>query len=90
MANYLVLASICGPGDHVVCQFPTYGQLYLLPKHHGVDVDLWTTKADDEWTPDIEMLQGMIKPNTTAIIIKSVNMPTVLRWTIYANTIKQS
>lgn len=90
MANYLVLASICGPGDHVVCQFPTYGQLYLLPKHHGVDVDLWTMKADDDWTPDIEMLRVMIKPNTTAIIIKSVIMPTVLGWTIYANTIKQS
>lgn len=74
----------------MVCQFPTYGQLYLLPKHHGVDVDLWTMKADDEWSPDITMLRRMIKPNTTAIIIKSVNMPRVLRTTIYTNTIKQS
>lgn len=73
MANYLVLASICGPGDHIICQFPTYGQLYLLPKHQGVDVDLWTMKSENEWAPDIEQLRQMIKPNTKAIIIKSVN-----------------
>lgn len=72
MANYLVLASICGPGDHIICQFPTYGQLYLLPKHQGVDVDLWMMKPEDEWAPDVEELRKMIKPNTTAIIIKSV------------------
>ncbi|KAK2614520.1 hypothetical protein N8I77_001333 [Diaporthe amygdali] len=71
MANYLVLASICGPGDHVICQFPTYGQLYLLPKHHGVDVDLWTMEPENDWAPDIEGLRNMIKPNTKAIIIKS-------------------
>lgn len=77
MANYLVLSSTCGPGDHIICQFPTYGQLYLLPKHQGVDVDLWAMKAEDEWAPDVEALRKMIKPNTRAIIIKSVNMPTV-------------
>lgn len=77
MANYLVLASICGPGDHIICQFPTYGQLYLLPKHQGVDVDLWAMKPEDEWAPDVEELQKMIKPNTTAIIIKSVKTLTV-------------
>jgi aspartate/methionine/tyrosine aminotransferase len=77
MANYLVLASICGPGDHIICQFPTYGQLYLLPKHQGVDVDLWTMKAEDEWAPDVETLRRLIKPNTTAIIIKYINIPNV-------------
>ncbi|KAH8750778.1 pyridoxal phosphate-dependent transferase [Diaporthe sp. PMI_573] len=76
MANYLVLASICGPGDHIICQFPTYGQLYLLPKHQGVDVDLWTMKAEDEWAPDVETLRRLIKPNTTAIIINNPNNPT--------------
>lgn len=77
MANFLVLNSICGPGDHVICQFPTYGQLYLLPKHHGVEVDLWAMKRENEWAPDVEALREMIKSNTRAIIIKSVNVPTV-------------
>lgn len=73
MANYLVLASICGPGDHVICQFPTYGQLYLLPKHQGVHVDLWTMKPEHGWAPDVEELRKLVKPNTRAIIIKSVD-----------------
>lgn len=74
MANYLVLSSICGPGDHIICQFPTYGQLYLLPKHHGVEVDLWEMKAEHEWSPSIDELRHMIKPYTRAIIIKSVSV----------------
>jgi DNA-binding transcriptional MocR family regulator len=31
MANHLVLATLCGPGDHIICQYPTFGPLYLLP-----------------------------------------------------------
>lgn len=70
MANYLVLATTLGPGDHTICQFPTYGQLYLLPRHLGVEVDLWVMKEEKSWIPDIEELEGLIRANTKAIILK--------------------
>ncbi|KAM6508268.1 hypothetical protein FALCPG4_018145 [Fusarium falciforme] len=76
MANYLVLTTLCGPGDHIVCQYPTFGQLYLLPKYNGVDVSLWGLKETAEWSPDLEELAGMLKPNTKAIIICNPNNPT--------------
>jgi aspartate/methionine/tyrosine aminotransferase len=69
MANHLVLATLCGPGDHIICQYPTFGPLYLLPKHSGVDVSLWGLNETDGWSLDLEGLAGMIKPNTKVIII---------------------
>ncbi|CAJ0554947.1 Ff.00g134600.m01.CDS01 [Fusarium sp. VM40] len=76
MANHLVLATLCGPGDHIICQYPTYGPLYLLPKHSGVDVSLWGLKEAEGWSLDLEELANMIKPNTKLIIICNPNNPT--------------
>ncbi|KAF5604217.1 aspartate aminotransferase [Fusarium pseudocircinatum] len=76
MANYLVLAAICGPNDHIVCQYPTYGQLYLLPRYNGVDVSLWAMYENDNWSSDVAELATMIRPNTKAIIINNPNNPT--------------
>ena len=69
MANYLVLSTTCTKGDHVICQFPNYGPLYLLPKYFGAEVDFWVVKEERSWNPDIEELKALIKPNTKAIIL---------------------
>lgn len=70
MANYLVLNTICGRRDHVICQYPTYAQLYILPRYIGAEVDLWKMREEDDWAPSIEELVALIRPNTKAIIIK--------------------
>jgi aspartate/methionine/tyrosine aminotransferase len=70
LANYLVLTSFCGPGDHVICQYPTYGQLYILPRAMGAEVDMWKMRAEADWIPSLHELVAMIKPNTKVIIIK--------------------
>lgn len=70
LANYLVLQALCKPGDHVICQYPAYGQLYLLPRHNGADVNLWAMEENSGWLPDIGKLSDMIRPNTKAIILK--------------------
>lgn len=72
MANYLILNTICGPGDHIICQYPTFGQLYSLPKFSGVDVGLWKMDEKNGWMPSIDELTSMIKPSTKAIILKWV------------------
>lgn len=72
MANYLVLDTICHQGDHVICQYPTYGQLYLVPQFNGVEVSLWKMDEENEWLPSIDELETLIRPNTKAIILKSV------------------
>ncbi|KAJ6445041.1 aspartate aminotransferase [Purpureocillium lavendulum] len=76
MANFLVLDAICGPGDHIVCQYPTFGQLYLVPKFNGVNVSLWKMDDSKEWMPSLEELERLVKPNTKAIILNNPNNPT--------------
>ncbi|KAF4953274.1 hypothetical protein FGADI_6140 [Fusarium gaditjirri] len=76
MANYLVLSTTCTKGDHVICQFPNYGPLYLLPKYFGAEVDFWVAEEKKSWNPDIEELKALIRPNTKAIILTNPCNPT--------------
>lgn len=69
-ANLLVFYSLIGPGDHVVCHYPTYQQLYSVPATLGADVDLWKSKAEDDWLPSIDELKALVKENTKLIILK--------------------
>ena len=69
-ANYLALYTLVGPGDHVICHYPTYQQLYAIPESFGAEVDLWRSKPDEQWRLDLNELRSLIKTNTKLIIIK--------------------
>ncbi|KAM0713353.1 hypothetical protein Q7P35_000805 [Cladosporium inversicolor] len=69
-ANHLTLYSLVGPGDHVICHYPTYQQLYSIPESLGAEVSLWKSDAENKWLPDLEELKALVKPNTKLIIIK--------------------
>lgn len=69
-ANFLVLDTLFGPGHHVVCQYPTYQQLYEVPRRAGADVSLWRTRAEYSWIPDVSELHSLVNENTKMIIIK--------------------
>ncbi|KAJ5090945.1 hypothetical protein N7532_009629 [Penicillium argentinense] len=75
-ANFLVLYSLVGPGDHVICHYPTYQQLYSVPASLGAEISLWKSKESDGWQLDIEELKGLIRPNTKLIIINNPQNPT--------------
>lgn len=74
-ANHLVFYALVGPGDHVICHYPTYQQLYSVPRSLGAEVDLWKARPENEWVPDIEELKEAIKPNTKLIVLKLVASP---------------
>jgi len=61
---------LVGPGDHVICHYPTYQQLYSVPTSLGAEVSLWKSDAGNGWQLDIEELERLIRPNTKLIIIK--------------------
>lgn len=69
-ANFLLLYSLVGPGDHVICHYPTYQQLYSVPESLGADVSLWKSKESDGWALDTNELKELIRPNTKLIILK--------------------
>lgn len=74
-ANFLLLYTLVGPGDHVICHYPTYQQLYSVPASLGAEVSLWKSKETNDWQVDIEELKSLIRPNTKLIIIKYVESP---------------
>ncbi|KAL2154672.1 hypothetical protein VTH82DRAFT_3348 [Thermothelomyces myriococcoides] len=75
-ANFLVLYTLVGPGDHVICVYPTYQQLYAVPKSFGAEVSLWKLKAEEGYVPDVNELGGLVKENTKMIILNNPNNPT--------------
>lgn len=71
-ANLLVFYALLKKGDHVICHYPSYQQLYEVPASLGAEVDLWRAREEQGWLLDIEQLKRLTRPNTKMIIIKCV------------------
>ncbi|KAF2224585.1 pyridoxal phosphate-dependent transferase [Elsinoe ampelina] len=75
-ANFLVFDALVGPGDHVICHYPTYQALYDVPRSLGAEVDLWKADPTDGWKLDIEVFKKLIKPNTKLLVLNNPQNPT--------------
>lgn len=75
-ANFLTFYTLLGPGDHVICVYPTYQQLYSVPESLGAEVSLWKLKKENKYVPDLADLDTLIKENTKMIIVNNPNNPT--------------
>lgn len=64
------------PGDHVIVQFPAYQSLYEVARSIGCDVTLWQMDEEKGWSPEIGMLQELVRPATKVIVINSPHNPT--------------
>lgn len=69
-ANHLVFYALLKEGDHVICHYPTYQQLYSVPESLGAKVDLWRSKEENGWLPDFDELEKMVTEETKLIILK--------------------
>lgn len=76
VANFLVLYTLVSAGDHVICQYPTYEQLYQVPTSLGAEVSLWKMDPSKKWQLDITELKEMTKDNTKMLILNNPNNPT--------------
>ena len=74
----LALYALIEPEDHIISMYPTYQQLYDIPKSLGAEVDLWEIEEDKGWLPDLDQLRRLIRPNTKMICINNANNPTSL------------
>lgn len=74
--NFLALYSLIEPEDHVISLYPTYQQLYDIPRSFGAKVDLWHIKEENGWLPNLEDLRKLVRSNTKMICINNANNPT--------------
>lgn len=75
-ANFLILDTLLGPGDHVIVQYPTYGQLFEVPRRAGAEISLWRMKEEQDWKLDIEDLLPLVQANTKMIVLNNPANPT--------------
>ncbi len=75
-ANHLVFYALLQEGDHVICHYPTYQQLYSVPASLGAKVDLWKSNPANKWLPDFADLEAMITDNTKLIVLNNPQNPT--------------
>ena len=69
-SNHLVFYALLQKGDHVICHYPTYQQLYSVPESLGAEVDLWKSKPANKWLPEFDELKALVQENTKMIILK--------------------
>lgn len=72
-ANFLCFYALLEPGHGVVCMYPTYQQLYSVPRSLGCDVKLWKVRRVDggrKWEWDVEELKKMCGEGTKMIVLK--------------------
>ncbi|PWY89645.1 putative aminotransferase [Aspergillus sclerotioniger CBS 115572] len=75
-ANFLALYSLVKPGDHVIVQYPTYQQLYSLPRSLGAEVSLWRSDEKNGWEVNVDELRSLVTDKTKLIIINNPQNPT--------------
>ncbi|MCY9805966.1 aminotransferase [Lentilactobacillus senioris] len=75
-ANHLALYALLNPGDHVIAEYPSYQQLYDIPKSLGAEVDFWPIEETRDWQPSLAKLKELIRPDTKMICLNNANNPT--------------
>lgn len=74
-ANFNSFYSLVEPGDGVVSVFPTYQQLFSVPKGFMADVKLLKLTPENAWLPDLEELKELVDIKTKMIVINNPNNP---------------
>ena len=65
------------PGEHVICQFPTYQSLYEVARATGCELSLWPLhQGEDGWYCDLDELERLITPKTRLLVLNTPNNPT--------------
>lgn len=75
-ANHLAFYALLGHGDHVICHYPTYQQLYAVPVSLGAEVSFWKSDPSKKWLPRFEDLESLVKENTKMIVLNNPQNPT--------------
>ena len=75
-ANFIAMFTLIEPGEEVICAYPTYQQLYSIPRAFGASVKLLRLRFENNFLPDVDELKKLVTPKTKLIIINNSNNPT--------------
>lgn len=75
-ANSLVHKALVEHGDHVIAVRPSYQQHYSIPDAIGAEVSPLWLRRENGWFPDLEELQGLLRPDTKLVALTNPSNPT--------------
>lgn len=74
-ANAITVASLVGPGDHVIVMEPGYRQVRGCAVNAGAAVEAFPLDPGHGWRPDLDALDRLIRPDTKLIAVTNPNNP---------------
>lgn len=69
VAYHIVFSALIRPGDHIICIYPVYEQLYKISQALGAEVTFWKTDEKNGWTGNIQDLRQAIREHTKMIVL---------------------
>ena len=75
-ANHIAFSALIRPGDHIICMYPVYEQLYKISQSLGAEVTFWKLDKDNGWAANMQNIRQEIRENTTMIVLCNPNNPT--------------
>jgi aspartate/methionine/tyrosine aminotransferase len=74
-ANFLAIAGLVGPGDHVLVERPTYDPLLGACRLMGATIERFGRRFETGWRPDLDELRRCIRSRTRLIVLTSPHNP---------------
>lgn len=75
-AIYLFMHATLTADDHIIVHSPCYQSLTEVASSIGCDVTPWMAREENNWVPDLDELQSMIRPHTRVIVVNTPHNPT--------------
>jgi aspartate/methionine/tyrosine aminotransferase len=73
---FIAYHALLGPGEHAIVESPCYGSAIAVARSTGAAVSEWQRSYEDGWQHDVEMLERLLRPETSLIYINSPHNPT--------------
>jgi aspartate/methionine/tyrosine aminotransferase len=75
-ANFAVIASLVDTSHHIVVEYPNYPSLYEVPRSLGLPYDLFPLTFEENFEPNLDKLESLIKAGTSLVTLTHPNNPT--------------
>lgn len=73
---FAFMHAVLKPKDHLIVHFPSYQSHHSVAEARSIEVSRWIGKPEQNWAPDLNELESLIKTNTRAILICTPHNPT--------------
>ena len=75
-ANFSVITSLVDMSHHIIVEYPNYPSLYEVPRSLGLPYDLFRLTYEENFEPNLEKLESLIKDETSLVTLTHPNNPT--------------